>query len=317
MRLLQNPLTASVIAVTSVFGIAGTPAIAFTLSNNPGNGAVSVGVDEFGSFGAQVGGIGTGDAYYTIGGTTAGTTFQSGVALRFGNAGGRTFLTSGSIGNGGGTVVRSISGTPTAATSAFRFGELNFQLTQSLTPIFDSSDRTGTTLTQIYTITNTSTSALAFELVRYIDGNLFSDNTNIDSSETLSETHPQNSRLITFVGITASGGRAVAINRAQDIYSGALRRRIISGNSLTTIVQGEGEDESVDPDLGYDTSLGLLNLYTLGAGQTTTYITRTFFDSIHLQPPPPTVPEPTTFLGAVIGGAFISGVWHFRKRQQA
>ncbi|MFT5524937.1 MAG: hypothetical protein ACI9HK_002901, partial [Pirellulaceae bacterium] len=71
-----------------------------TLTNAPGDGTLSVVVDGYGSFGSNVG-FSAGDALFDpVGNVGAlGTTFESGIAVRIGNAGARQFLTTGLIGN--------------------------------------------------------------------------------------------------------------------------------------------------------------------------------------------------------------------------
>jgi hypothetical protein len=121
-----------------------TQAAPFTLSNAPGDGTVTVGVDGYGSFGSSVGINATNAVYNPVGpGGPAGTTFESGVAIRFGGSGGRTFLTSGDIGGSGGLTNPVVTGTPAAGTSAFTFGGLSFSLTQTLTPCSAVSPRPG------------------------------------------------------------------------------------------------------------------------------------------------------------------------------
>lgn len=142
-----------------------------------GDGGLTVGVDEYGSFGRAVGGTGTLDAEYDpIGAAiSAGTTFQSGVAIRVGGTGGYTFLTTGSIGNTGGLnpVFTNPIPTPTSsAQSTFNFGGLNFALTQTVTDLVVNGVRKGSLLTQTYRITNPGTTRLDFELMRYVDGDL-------------------------------------------------------------------------------------------------------------------------------------------------
>ena len=84
-------------------------AIPFNLTNGPGDGTVSVGVDGYGSFGLAIGANATDAFFDPVGaqGPTA-TTFESGVAISVDV--GRQFLTSGSIGSSGGLANPMVSG---------------------------------------------------------------------------------------------------------------------------------------------------------------------------------------------------------------
>lgn len=102
MRIFKAAASVAV-ATTAIFSVFGIPATAFTLSNGPGDGSITVGVDGFGSFGSAIDGEGTANARYNPIGRRgpAETTFESGVAIRFADGGSRTFLTSGDIGGSG------------------------------------------------------------------------------------------------------------------------------------------------------------------------------------------------------------------------
>src|SRR5947199_355359 len=79
-----------------------------------------------------------------------------------------------------------------------------------------NNTRLGSRLTQAYTFTNPSASAVSFELVRYLDGDLQFDQSITDGGgrlvlngvETLFETDSATGTAdpTTFVGISASGG---------------------------------------------------------------------------------------------------------------
>jgi hypothetical protein len=59
-------------------------------------------------------------------------------------------------------------------TSTFSIGGLDFALTQSLSPFFDGSGtQMGTALKQIYSFTNSGASARSFDMVRYLDADLW------------------------------------------------------------------------------------------------------------------------------------------------
>lgn len=96
-----------------------------------------------------------------------------------------------------------------------------------------------------------------------------------------------------------------------DSFDG-LRSRIISGTALDNIITGDGADadQFVDAGNGYDVTLAFNNLLSLGAGQTTTYNTQTYFGSGAPDRviPPASVPEPASVLGlmavSVLGATF-------------
>ena len=166
-------------------------------------------------------------------GTPAGTTFESGLAIRFGDTGSRQFLTSGLIGSSGALPNPTVSGSATSGTSAFSFGGLDFVLSQVLSPRFDvSANRIGSRLTQTYTINNPGASTASFELIRYLDGDLEFDNMISDGGgrflvngvETLFETDTAQNVAdpTTFVGISAPDGNAPAVGRYQiSVFTGS------------------------------------------------------------------------------------------------
>lgn len=181
-----------------------------------GDGGVRVLVDPLGAFGSSTAGA---NAFYDPVGAigSSGTTFESGVAIRFGDTGGRSFLSVGDIRGSGN--LRSPGFTTvsnTSAESSFSFGDLDFDLTQTVDTLLTEGERTGSFLNQTYTITNPGDEAVTFELVRYIDGDLvfdgsFQDGGGLltqDGREILFETdtagEPETST--TFIGITSEGG---------------------------------------------------------------------------------------------------------------
>jgi hypothetical protein len=319
MKSIYKSFAVAALAIASTISISTESAKAFELDNTPGDGSLQVGVDGFGSFGLSVGGTGTSDAFYDPIGSQSltETTFDSGVAIRFGDSGSRDFLTSGNIGGSGGLLNPDVTGTATQANSSFDFSSLQFNLTQSLESLFDEGNRTGTELQQTYTITNTSDTSVDFELVRYLDGDLRFDGSLIDGGgrlvnnglEILFETDSAtgNNDPTTFIGITAEGGITPATNRYEiDSFSG-LRNRIIAGDNLDNIITGDGpdSDQFIDAGNGFDVTLALRNVFSLDAGETTTYTTNSFFGAgtptsvVTPTPPTQSVPEPTTILGLV------------------
>lgn len=285
-------LSARLIAIAALATAGGTALAApYTLTTGAGDGSVTVGVDGYGSFGSSVGANSTDALYNPIGaGVAAGTTYESGVAIRLGaTAGARTFLTSGDIGGSGGLTNPTVTGSTTTASSAFALSGLSFSLSQVLTPLMTGSTQTGSVLTQTYSITNTTQGLLGFELVRYIDGDLQFDGRISDGGGRISlggvevlfetDTATGSATSTTFVGISATGGTVPATGRYEiDSYSG-LRGRIVSGSALDDLITGDGADidQFIDLGGGYDVTLALRNVFSLAAGASSEYVTRTYF----------------------------------------
>ncbi|MDX2217216.1 MAG: PEP-CTERM sorting domain-containing protein [Oculatellaceae cyanobacterium bins.114] len=302
--------------ITTTLGamvVSQSPSLAFTLSNGLGDGTITVGVDGYGSFGSSAAGVDTTDAFYDpLGaGTPAQTVYESAVAIRFGSLGTRQFLSTGSITGSGGLVDPGVTGTPTSALSSFLIQGLSFNLTQTLTALFTSGTRTGTLLTQTYAITNTGTGNSAFELVRYLDADLLFDGSlndgggrlAADGREVLFETDSATGANdeTTFVGILTNGGTDGDFEI--DGYPG-LAERIIAGEPLDNAIAGDGNNNGfIDAGPGYDVTLALSNLFSLGANGSATYTTATIFGTgapeAIVEPPdePAAVPEPASILG--------------------
>ena len=273
---------------------------AFTLANlttGTGDGGVTIGVDAFGSFGSSVGGTGgASTAFYNPTGTipASSTTFQSGVAIRIGSTVGRNFLTSGTIGNSGGSNQAFTSTNSTNAQSTFTFGGLNFALTQTLTDLIVNGVKKGSLLTQTYRITNpvTAPAAANFELVRYMDGDLQFDNSINDSGgrtvsgtqEILFETETTGNNPTvssTLLGITGIGGSTPPTGRYEiNSYDGLLNR-ITAGTALSDIITGDGPDLDQFIDAApYDVTLALRNTFFLQPGESGDYTTSTIFGTL-------------------------------------
>jgi 6-phosphogluconolactonase (cycloisomerase 2 family) len=256
-----------------------------SLDNGPGDGSVSIpSIDAYGQFFIAV--------YDPIDDAPAGTTFDSEVYFRFGNSGVRQSLIDAS--GGSGSSIRSLND---EANSSFNIGDLTFVLTQILEPVFDEfGSQSGTLLTQTYRIMNTGVSSQAFELVRYLDGDLEFDGS-IDEGggrlqlptgedllfETDLGTSPETSTK--FLGITGFGGTVPEVGRFQIEEFSVLQSAIVNGDLLTddlsnfgNAVDGNG-DQFVDEGLEFDLSLSLANLFVLGASQSATYTTHTLFGS--------------------------------------
>lgn len=313
MRTLTRHLIASAALAACAAGAHAAP---YLLTNGSADGQLSVGVDGYGSFGSSIGSNATNATYNPVGpGAAAGTSFESGVAIRFGSTGTRTFLSSGDIGGSGNLANPTVTGTALTGTSSFSFGGLSFTLTQTLTDLMSGATQTGTVLTQTYSITNTSTSTLSFELLRYLDGDLLFDGSLTDGggrlflgdgTEVLFETDSATGSAVstTFVGITGEGGIIPTTGRYEiDSFSG-LRSRIIAGSALDDTITGDSSDpdQFIDAGSGYDVTLALRNLFVLNAGASSVYVTRTFFGTgAPEEVPTPTVPLPGTLLLAGLG----------------
>ena len=282
----------SIILGIAVLGLFGFSQSAFALdpnlSNGPGEGTISVKVDGFGAFGSAVGPDSENAFFNSVGGGSLGTTFESGIAIEIGTGGTRSFLTSGFVGISGNLPNPTIM---PDGSSTFSNSGLDFALSQTLEPVFFGGSQTGTILIQTYTITNPGSTTADFELVRYLDGDLFFDGSLgdqdgggriiIDGTEILFETDSAtNSATSTnYVGITAEGGtEPSAGNRYEiDSFSG-LRTRIIAGTALDNMISGDtmGTDMFIDPPR-YDVSLALRNIFSLGGGDSVVYVTKTIF----------------------------------------
>jgi RTX calcium-binding nonapeptide repeat (4 copies)/von Willebrand factor type A domain/Calx-beta domain len=260
------------------------------LQTTAGDGELQVTVDEFGQFGSS--NVGGKSAFYDpIGSkTSSSTTYKSYLAL-------------GIIGTGASTVRTQLSSSAsnnelfgttstTNANSTFTVGGLQFKLNQNVQNTFNSaSAKTGSRLDQTYTITNTTNQAINFDLVRYVDGDLDFDGSLIDGGgrlvtggqDVLFETDRGGSGATdtTFFGITANGGTIPTTNRWELDYWSTLSSHILAGNSLQNkIVRGDSDNNQfIDTGAEYDVGLSLRNVFSLAAGQSTTYTTTTRFGS--------------------------------------
>ncbi|HBY80779.1 MAG TPA: hypothetical protein DEG47_28065, partial [Cyanobacteria bacterium UBA11148] len=268
------------------------------LATAPGDGGVRVALDAFGSFGSTTGSAITDpdleeysdDAFYDpLGaGEESGTIYASAVAIRIGDTGLRQYLSFYDIGNEDGltgAVFTAIS--PTSAQSTFTYNGLNFVLDQRVSDILDANSmRQGSQLIQTYTITNPGSTAINFELIRYIDGDLDFDGSLLDTGgltvisgkTALFETDGGGSasdRTI-FVGLTDAGGTPLPGYYDIDEYS-VLRDRIEDGDPLNNTIVGDTDaDNFIDTD-AYDLGIALGRGFSLNPGQSVTYTTATIF----------------------------------------
>ncbi len=248
------------------------------------------------------------------------TTIESGVYFRFGTETGIPRQLLNEAANNAQTPIN-ILGTTTEAVSRFNIGALQFDLTQQVQPQFDlaSNNRVGTLLTQTYEITNTNaagTPAVAFELVRYLDGDLNFDGRDglggvtsnstgiaqngvpdgaspdgggrlfnrITGDEFLFETEQGGvSSNGTFIGITAKPNPALPpaafpANRFELSLFPALRNQIRNGDALKNqIANDANSDGSVDPGQEGNVTLAFRNTYSLLPGESAVYTTHTIF----------------------------------------
>ncbi|MEM9135756.1 MAG: CHAT domain-containing protein, partial [Cyanobacteria bacterium P01_F01_bin.42] len=274
-----------------------------------GDGGVTVTVDAFGSFGSVV----TGNAFYDPVGDigSAGTTFESGVAFRLTEDAERIFLTAFGIGGSGPLDNPGfLDSTDTSTASEFQIGSLVFELDQMVAEDFQNSQRSGSTLNQSYTITNTGSLPVAFELIRYLDGDLDFDGSLLDGGGSLVRDGQQilfetdraglAADSTTFVGISGTGGSSVTDNRFEAASFSGLRSRILQGDPLQNRIFGDGDDADSFVDIGqdFDITLALRNQFSLNAGESTSYSTSTFFGSgapeEFVTPPPSVIAPPPT-----------------------
>jgi hypothetical protein len=180
------------------------------LTNGSGPGQVAIEVNEQGAFGSSPSlsvtnpnsppGNAVGDALFTPLGSSGprGAVYESGIAIGLLPLGSREFITAGTIagtGNNANGFFKAPSDdapqsegerhsrfywpnnvSPPSSPGAIPPGAvLAFDLEQSLVDLKSSGSQDGTALVQEYKITNVSSSRLSFDVVRYFDGDLFTD----------------------------------------------------------------------------------------------------------------------------------------------
>ena len=245
------------------------------------DGSLSVSTNATGRF--------TSTVYNPIGPVVAAdATFRNDVYIRFGangGAGARATIQTGAtnISN-----VRNNAGTE--ANSTFTNGNLNYVLTQTVTPTFDVNNvLTGSLLTQTYRITNTGGANSQFELVRYYDGDLRFDGSLIDGGgrlvtaggdEVLFETDigGGGSTATTFVGLTGRGGTIPTVGRYRIDSFGVMSGGVPNGLPMTDNIVGDTDlDGFINPGSEYDVTLNIRNVYDIPAGGNAIYTTHTIF----------------------------------------
>ena len=246
-----------------------------------GDGALDIEVSSTGAFGSNTYGVALYDPLGTI--EAASTTFQSDIAFRIGQSGTRQFI-SDLVTN---PII--ISSTKATTSSSFIVSNLKFQLLQEVADLTNFGQRTGSSLSQTYNITNPTNQAINFELVRYFDGDLEFDGSLRDTGgkitrngrDILFETDSGDTANTptTFVGITANGGTAISSNRLEIGQYGYVRGKILDGDPLSDLIEGDTNGNGFVDSYPYDLAPALRNIFTLAPGQSTTYITETLFGS--------------------------------------
>lgn len=260
-----------------------------TLTNGTGDGAVTVTVDPYGTFGSATP---AGPAYYDPIGNKgqASTVFQSYTYFSplgdFFNYGGGIY--GGSIGTGGFTSVSFreaksifyVSPDPNNPSKRF-----NFELTQTL----NEKGPQGTTLTQTYKATNATGTTQSFYFIRHVDGDLFFDETLLDSGGASSDgktifefdsgedpTNPSS-----FVGINNQGGNDLGFHIGYAIEPFYFMSDIIQYGRgiLDDHIYGDWNGDNIIED-PYDVTLSLgTEFRNIAHGETITFTTKTIFGS--------------------------------------
>lgn len=275
------------------------------LSVGTGDHSVTVDVDGYGAFGRQQLGTATGDALIDLVGPTGPTPTVFYSATAIGGASGRRLLTDGDIGIQSPLPAIAVNVNPNnvIAISSFSFtgyvgslavlNGLSVNLTQTLSSVSDHGQQAGAHLTQAYTISNTTATTKAFDLVRYIDVD------NIESAEP--QFHDGGGRVVVdgeewlvttssprvsnlnpsdfFVAIATDGGIEPITNRFEvEQFSFGFLGKTISGAALDDSVH----NDSADPDQlidveTYDTAGILRTQFSIAPGGTAAFVAYTMF----------------------------------------
>ena len=292
-----------VLALGAALLVSAAPAVAqrATLATRGGDGGVTMEVDAYGAFGYRSfgnGAGGAGDALYDPVGAVgpSSTSWESGVYMRMPPS--STFLTIGSIGSGrptGGLPDPGfLSTTATTAQSSFSHAGLDWDLMQSVQDVMIGVDRVGTLLLQEYAIRNNGSTTIAFDLVRYFEGDLFlgagagvpdgGGHLFVGTEEMVFETDRAGEPAATtnLIGITACGGTIPARGRYEVNAWPAFPTRFTADQELGDVVYNDGADpdEFVDAGLDYDVGIALANDFSLAPGQVALYVTTTVFGTL-------------------------------------
>ncbi|MCC2670054.1 MAG: hypothetical protein K0Q72_2525, partial [Armatimonadetes bacterium] len=238
------------------------------LANGTGDGTASVYVDPFGQFSTL---------YYNPVGPTgsADTTYYSSVwfsgAGRAGVGNQGRWLSSSYIPKVTFTVQE-----PSRAVSQWTSDNLSFQLEQELQP----TNGRGSTLRQVYRITNPGTVGTNFDLIRHVDGDLSFDGSIRDlagvsqSRQLLYEfdSGDNPSALTTFVGIDLNRSANLGFQIAPYSYTGTISQ--LGRGALKNQVAGDLDADGVT-DSPYDVTMSLGQTFTVPPGVTISFVTNT------------------------------------------
>jgi hypothetical protein len=279
-----------------------SPAIADTLSTGTADGQVVLNVNGFGNMTSG------GALYNPVGaGVSASTIYYSTLFYRIGNTGARADISTGTL--------VSFSGNNTTRTSVFTLAGLSVALTQSVTNLLDTNGvQTGSQLTQSYSFTNLSNSAISLDLARYIDGDLLFDGSLTDGGGRLTsngapllfeiDSATGAGTSSTFLGLYNTGGTQNGYRI--DNYS-TLATFLANGQALDNAITNDANNDGfIDAGAGYDVALGLGSLFSIAAGGTGTLSTVTLFGSgAPGSVVTPSVPEPATWGMMILGFGLI------------
>ncbi|MFN3650002.1 MAG: hypothetical protein ACK47B_10510 [Armatimonadota bacterium] len=249
---------------------------AVELTNGDGDGRATMRVDAYGSF--------TDLEYDPVGEVpAAGTTFFSGLWFsginRSGQGGGGLYLSEAALGEGSFSLVEN-----TRARSEWTHAGLAFELLQEMLP---ASER-GSTFRQVYTIRNAAESEVAFDLIRFLDGDLRFDESISDfggvaqGGQLLFEFDSgQNpSAPTTFLGIDMDGAANLGYRVAQYPFAPTISSRGAAALN-NTLTFGSGNTQNADTDgdgitdSGYDVTLSMGRSFQLQPGQIVRLIVNT------------------------------------------
>ena len=303
--------TALLLAAALATAVAGSAsAQSVNLTTGSGDGSLSIDVTGNGSSAHSGNGI-----YDPIGsGAAASTVYDSYLLYRLNSTDNRSLFTSSSLVGNGTTATSTLTGTGIAGT-----------LIQTVAPTFQDGSQTGSLLTQTYTFTNTTSSAITLDLLRYLDGDLRFDGSLIDGGGKL--TAPDGSPLLfeidsatgastsnTFVGIYDTGGTSNGFQITQ--CCGANNNSVLN-NTIHNDLDNNG---FIDPGQGFDVTLNLSSLLSIGAGGTGTFTSYTIFGTgapgaVVVPGQPSGVPEPAAWAMMLIGVGAVGA--NLRRRRQA